>query len=501
MHDESGRNQATQQHAVVIAGGGPTGLVLASELAIARVDVALVERRDTQELAGTRAGGCHARTLELFDQRGIVERFLSEGQRVQATSLGANFLDISDFPTRHNYTLALAQNRIERILADRVAELGVPVYRGREVASFHHDDEGVAVALSDGTVLRAKYLVGCDGGRSVVRKQAGIDFPGWEASTSYLIAEVDMTEEPAWGLRRDEKGVYGLGKLGEGPRVRAVLREDELREGSEPTLEDLRAALIARYGTDFGVHNATWLSRFTDMTRQAAAYRLRRVLLAGDAAHVHSPNGGQGLNLGVHDAMNLGWKLAQVVHGTSPGSLLDSYHTERHAAGARALRTTMAITALSRGDERSNALRDIVADMLTMDEPRKRYAALLTGLDVHYDLGPGHPLLGRRMPDLELVTESGPTRVFALLHAARPLLLDFGGAIDIAPWQARVRLVRARYDGVLELPALGVVSAPQAALVRPDGYVAWVGDGTQSGLREALDRWFGPATLGQSEHA
>jgi 2-polyprenyl-6-methoxyphenol hydroxylase-like FAD-dependent oxidoreductase len=493
MHDESGRKVAMTKHAVVIAGGGPTGLMLAAELALARVDVAIVERRESQDLAGSRAGGLHARTIEVLDQRGIADRFLSQGQVMQIAAFGQAPLDISDFPTRHNYGLALWQNHIERILADRVSELSVPIYRGREVTGFAQDDTGVDVALEGGQSLRAKYLVGCDGGRSLIRKRAGIDFPGWDPSISYLIAEVEMIEEPAFGVRRDEKGTFALGKL-EGGRVRVVLREEHVGQGDEPTLRDLQGSLIALYGTDFGVRNATWLSRFTDMTRQAASYRSGRVLLAGDAAHVHSPMGGQGLNLGVQDAVNLGWKLAQVVHGTSPETLLDTYHAERHPVGARVLRTTMAQTALSRGDERMEAVRETMSELLRMDEPRKRYAAMMSGLDIHYDLGEGHPLLGRRMPNLELVTTGDPQQVFTLLHDARPVLLHLGepGACDIAPWEDRVRRIDARYAGVWELPVLGAVSAPTAVLIRPDGHVAWVGDGTDKGLRDALITWFGP---------
>jgi hypothetical protein len=262
----------------------------------------------------------------------------------------------------------------------------------------------------------------------------------------------------------------------------------------EPTLEDLRSGLVAVYGTDFGIHNPTWITRFSDVTRQAAAYRKGRVLLAGDAAHVHSPVGGQGLNIGVQDAVNLGWKLAQVVKGISPEGLLDTYHAERHPVAARVLRTTMAQVALMRPDDRTDALRDSVAELLSMDEPRRRFAAMMSGLDVHYDLGEGHPLLGRRMPDLDVLTADGPLRVFTLLHAARPVLLNLGepGAFDITPWADRVPLVEASYDGTWELPALGPVAAPSAVLIRPDGYVAWVGDGTQVGLADALTTWFGP---------
>ena len=493
MREGATGGETGTRHAVVIVGGGPTGLMLAGELALAKVDVAVVERRTCHELTGVRAGGLHARTIEVLDQRGIAGRFLAQGKVMQIASFGQVPLDLSDFPTRHNYGLALWQDRIEAVLADWVAELAVPIYRGVEVTGFVQDEAGVDVALSDGRVLRAGYLVGCDGGRSMVRKRAGIEFAGWDASVSYMIAEVEMREEPAFGLRRDERGTYALGKLEDG-RVRVVLREDRVGHGDAPTLDELRGALVALYGTDFGLRAATFLSRFTDVTRQADRYREGRVLLAGDAAHVHSPMGGQGLNLGVQDAVNLGWKLAQVVRGTSPERLLDSYHSERHPVGARVLRATMAQTALSRGDERMTAVRETIAEMLRMDEPRRRYAGMMSGLDIRYDLGEGHPLLGRRMPDLEVVTDEGPRRVFELLHAARPVLLNLGapGACEIAAWADRVRRVDARYAGAWELPVIGVVSTPTAVLIRPDGHVAWVGEGREDGLLDALTAWFGP---------
>jgi 2-polyprenyl-6-methoxyphenol hydroxylase-like FAD-dependent oxidoreductase len=468
-------------------------MMLAAELALARVDVAIVERRATQDLAGSRAGGLHARTIEVLDQRGVADRFLSRGQVMQVTTFATAPLDISDFPTRHNYGLALWQNEFERILAPWVEELGVAFLRGREVTDFARDDAGVDVTLSDGQALRAKYLVGCDGGRSLIRKKAGIDFPGWDPSITYLIAECEMAAEPPWGLCRDERGVHGLGKLDGGKRVRLVSNERQIKQG-EPTLDELREALFAAWGSDFGVHNVTYLSRFSDMTRQAASYRNDRVLLAGDAAHVHSPVGGQGLNLGVQDAVNLGWKLAQVMNGTSPETLLDTYQSERHPIGARVLRHTLAQTAVNRGDERTNALRETIADLMKMDEPRKRYAAMMSGLDIRYDLGEGHPLLGRRMPDLEVVTEGGPRRAFTLLHEARPVLLNLGEPLDIAPWANRVKRVDARYAGAWELPVLGAVAAPAAVLLRPDGHVAWVGEGTDEGLRNALTTWFGAAS-------
>jgi 3-(3-hydroxy-phenyl)propionate hydroxylase len=272
-----------------------------------------------------------------------------------------------------------------------------------------------------------------------------------------------------------------------------VLLEAEVEHAGDPTLQDLRGALVAAYGTDFGAHSPTRLSRFTDMTRQAVAYRAGRVLLAGDAAHVHSPAGGQGLNIGAQDAVNLGWKLAQVIRGASPESLLDTYHAERHPVGARVLRNTMAQVALNHIDDRSVALREAVLELLSMDEPRKRTAGMISGLDIHYDLGEGHPLLGRRMPDLDLQTADGQTRVFALLHDARPVLLTLGdpGGFDIAPWVDRVHLVEGVYDGEWDLPVIGVVSAPGAVLIRPDGYVAWTGSLTDPTLPDALTTWFG----------
>jgi 2-polyprenyl-6-methoxyphenol hydroxylase-like FAD-dependent oxidoreductase len=488
-------------HAVVIAGAGPTGLMLAAELALAGVDVVVVERRPSQDLAGSRAGGLHARTIEVLDQRGIADRFLAEGQVAQVAAFAGVPLDISEFPTRHPYGLGLWQNHIERILAGWADELGVPILRGREVTGLAQDGTGVAVELDEAGPLRAEYLVGCDGGRSLVRKAAGIGFPGWDPTTSALLAEVELAEEPTWGIHTDEVGIHSFGRVeyeirdGEivyadsGP-VRVMVTEADVGNTAEPTLRDLSEALIAIWGTDYGVHSPTWITRFTDMTRQAEAYRDGRVLLAGDAAHVHSPVGGQGLNIGVQDAVNLGWKLAQVVKDVSPDSLLDTYHAERHPVAARVLRNTMAQIALRRPDDRIEALNGVVSELLSMDEPRRRFAGMMSGLDVHYDLGEGHPLLGRRIPDLDLVTAGGPLRVFTLLHEARPLLLALD-ASDLSSWADRVQVVDARYDGEWELPVLGTVPAPSAVLVRPDGHVAWVGEGTDVGLAEAVTTWFG----------
>lgn len=492
--DESGA--VTAEHAVVIAGGGPTGLMLAAELALAEVDVVVVERRTTQFVDGSRAGGLHSRTLEVLDQRGVADRFVSAGTTHPFVFDGGVMLDLSDFPTRHNHLLALWQSEFEPILAGWVDELGVPVLRGREVTGFTQDDSGVDLELDDDTAIRARYLVGCDGGRSRVRKAAGIDFVGLDPSTAWLIAEVEMVD-PELGMRREGGGIGPVDPAGGGGPYRVVLPRPYVAEVGEPTLDDLRAALVDAYGSDFGADDPTWISRFTDMARQADPYRKGRVLLAGDAAHVHPPQGGQGLNVGVQDAVNLGWKLAQVVEGVSPETLLDSYQAERHPVGARVQEHTKAQVALAQPDERHQALRESMAALLAMEEPRRHAVGMLSGLDIHYDLGEGHPLLGRRVPDLDLQTAEGATTVFALLHAARPVLLNLGepGRFDLGPWADRVRVVDATHDGPWELPVIGPVDAPSAVLIRPDGYVAWVGEPVDTDLTRALEAWFGPPSV------
>ncbi len=480
---------------MIIVGGGPTGLMLAAELALAGIDVVILERRSTGELVGTRARGVHTRTIEIFDQRGIAERFLAEGQTVQRMSFADVALDIAGLPTRHPYTLALSQAHLERILRGWVEELRVPIRYGVEVTGFEQDDDGVDVRLVDGSELRAAYLVGADGGRSVIRKTAGIDFPGAAATRSYLIGEGEVAEHPPAGLRQDDIGIHGINPLDAERLVGFIVTEQEVGPVDDPTGPDLSAALTAVYGKDFGI-SPTWISRFTDAARQAAEYRRGRVLVAGDAAHIHPPTGGQGIGLGLQDAVNLGWKLAQVVRGTSPATLLDSYHGERHPATARVIQNVLTQAYLQRSDTRTEAVRATFAEVLTSPGPRTRLAGLLTGLDVDHGSGDGHPLLGRRMPDLELITPQGPQRVFELLHPAVPLLIDFGQSrdLDITRWAGRVRRVDAEQADGWVLPVVGPVPAPAAVLVRPDGHVAWVGDGTPSGLHDALTRWFGPPT-------
>ncbi len=474
------------EYEVVIAGGGPTGLMLAGELALQGIAAVVIERRDDQGVQAARAGGLHARTIEIFDQRGIAGRFLAEGKTAPVAGFAGVSLDISDFPTRHPYGLALWQRHIERILAEWVAELGVPIRRGLEVTGFTQGADGVDVALSDGQSLGAQYLVGCDGGRSLVRKAAGIAFTGSDPTVSNLIAEASLAEEPPqWGIRRDALGIHALSREDDGT-ARVLVTEKEIGAG-EPTLDELKTAMTEVYGSDFGVHAVTWLSRFSDATRQAETYRLARVLLAGDAAHTHPPDGGQGLQLGVQDAVNLGWKLAQVIRGVSADGVLDTYHAERHPVAARALRTAMASVALRPQDDRTKAVRDTLAWLIGMDEPRKQFAGLLSGLGLRYDAGEGHPLIGRRRPDLDLSVGGRTVRVYDLMHDAPWLLIDFGIGISIPDG---VRRIEATYVGPWDLPVIGDVAAPGAVLVRPDGYVAWAGDTGGPGLADALGLWF-----------
>ena len=470
--------------------------MLAAELSLARIGVVILERRSSGDMVGTRARGVHARTMEIFDQRGIADRFLAEGQTVQRMSFADVALDIAGLPTRHPYTLGLSQTLLERILRGWVAELQVPIRYGVEVIAFDQDDGGVNARLVDDSDLRAKFLVGADGGRSVIRKAAGIDFPGAAATRSYLIGEGEVTEQPPTGMRRDEIGIHGVNFLYLERQVGFLVTEREVGPAGEPTAPDLSMALRAVYGTDFGI-SPRWISRFTDAARQAADYRRGRILIAGDAAHIHPPTGGQGIGLGLQDAVNLGWKLAQVVRGVSSATLLDSYHGERHPATARVIQNVLTQALLQRSDTRTAAVRATFAEVLGSAAPRAQMAGLLTGLDVDYGSGDGHPVLGHRMPDLDLITSQGPRRVFELLHRAQPLLIDFGepgGHLDIARWADRVQRIDAEPAHGWILPVIGAVPDPAAVLIRPDGYVAWVGDGTRSGLEEALTAWFGAPT-------
>lgn len=494
--DQAGNPEPFAVHDVLIVGAGPTGLALAGELALAGVDVAVIERRKDQRITGTRALGLHSRVIEMLDQRGIADRFIAAGTAYPFVHFHVP-LDISDFPTRHNYLLALPQSRTEQLLAEWVAELPVKFYRGTDAVALAGGADFVEVTLATRARLRGAYVVGCDGGQSMVRKSAGIGFPGWPASTSWLMAEVRTRDEPIWGFHIDGAGAqHAIARADDESHARMVLVEPVVGDG-RPTLDDVRQVLMAAYGTDFGIHSPVWISRFTDMARQADRYRSGRVLLAGDAAHIHGPLGGQGLGIGVQDAMNLGWKLAQVVKGQSPEPLLDTYQLERHPVGARVLENTMALSAARRTDPQSRALSRYFAEMLAFEEPRVRIVAEISGLGTCYDLGEGHPLLGKRMPDLDLVTGSGAKRLYTLLHDARPVLLNLGGQPEsrFQAWTDRVQFVDASCDAPCILPVDGKIPAPPLVLLRPDGYVAWAGNYDDASLEDALERWFGPASI------
>ncbi|XDV69314.1 FAD-dependent monooxygenase (plasmid) [Streptomyces sp. R33] len=495
---------------VVIAGAGPTGLMLACELRLAGVDVVVVERL-AERTGESRAGGIHSRTLEVLDQRGILDRFLAVGELQPVGHFSGLYLDFDESESRHPYPLMILQSDIERLLEEWAAELGVQVRRSSEVSGIRQDEDGVTVELGTeqpaAATLRARYLVGCDGGRSTVRKLAGIDFPGTEATMTALIGDVelpDLPEDYVW-VRRCAGGDYSAIAFEPG-WFRVITSEyDRVADRDEtPTFEQLRESLIRVAGTDFGMNSPRWVSRFNDAARQAAEYRVGRVLLAGDAAHIHFPAGGQGLNMGVQDAVNLGWKLASVVRGQAPESLLDSYHAERHPVGERVLHNTRAQSALARPGAQTDALREVFGSLMVFDDVNRHLRLMLTALDIRYPVDVDHPLAGRRVPDADLKTPEGTIGVYDLLHAGRPVLLDLSGSAALAAvagaWADRVDFVEARSeDGSWPVPAIDEVPAPAAVLIRPDGHVAWATDDgvpDTSALRTALTTWFGPARQG-----
>ncbi|GAB2642594.1 rifampin monooxygenase [Kribbella swartbergensis] len=470
---------------VIIAGGGPTGFMLAAELRLHDVRVLVVEK-DEQPTPVVRSLGLHVRSIEVMDQRGVLDRFLEHGTKYP---LGGFFAGISKpspvgLDTAHGYVLGLPQTITDRLLAERATELGTEVRRGSAVIGLTQDENGVTAELADGTRLQSRYLVGCDGGRSTARKLLGVGFPGEPSRNDTLLGEMKVTASPetlaaANAEVRKTQLRFGSMPLGDGEYRIGVPAADVAEDRTvPPTLEEFKRQLQVYAGTDFGVHSPRWLSRFGDATRLAERYRVGRVFLAGDAAHIHPPTGGQGLNLGIQDALNLGWKLAAAINGWAPEDLLDTYHTERHPWAADVLNNTKAQMELMSTDPGPQAVRRLLAELMDFENVNRYLIEKITAIAIRYDFGEGHELLGRRLRDLEL--KQG--RLYDRMHDGRGLLLDQTGRLSVEGWSDRINHVIDTSED-LDAPAV---------LLRPDGHVAWLGENQQD-LVPHLTKWFGPA--------
>ncbi|MGF0316135.1 rifampin monooxygenase [Nocardia fluminea] len=468
---------------VIVVGGGPTGMMLAAELRLHAVRVLVLEK-DAEPTKIVRSLGLHARSIEIMEQRGLLDRFLALGRQ---HPLGGFFAGIpapapERLDTTHPYVLAIPQPRTDQLLSEHASALGAQIRRGTEVVGLDRHDDAVTVELADGTRLRARYLVGCDGGRSTVRRLLGIAFPGEPSRAETLLGEMALTASPDTITEvmtevRKTQLRFGAMPLTDGVyRVLAPAAGVAEDRAVAPTFEEMKRQLIATAGTDFGAHSPRWLSRFGDGTRQAEHYRVGRVLLAGDAAHIHPPTGGQGLNLGVQDAFNLGWKLAAEINGWAPANLLDTYESERHPVAADVLDNTRAQMELMSLDAGPQAVRRLMSQLMEFDEVSRYLTEKIIATAIRYDFGENDSLLGRRLRDIAL--RRG--RLYAQMHAGRGLLLDQTGNLSVQGWSDRV-------DHIVDVSE--ELDAP-AVLLRPDGHVAWVGRDQQD-LLDHLPVWFG----------
>jgi 2-polyprenyl-6-methoxyphenol hydroxylase-like FAD-dependent oxidoreductase len=492
---------------VIIAGAGPTGLTLATELRRGGANVLLLDRRPNRGVDGSRAAGMQPRTVEMLDQRGVAERFLAAGPPSNLGNFAGIRLDYSTLPSRFPYAINIMQAETEQLLEEIAAELGAPVHWSMEVTGARQVGDGFQVTVEgpNGTeALCGSYLVGCDGGHSTVRKLAGVGFPGTDATMACLIGDVELDEPPQRPLFLDrrESGLITAIQFRPGwYRVVTSERERSADPDSPVTIDELRASALRVAGTDFGMHSPRWLSHFGDAIRQADRYRVGRVLLAGDAAHIHLPAGGQGMNMGMQDAFNLGWKLAAVIRGDAPDELLDTYHGERHSADADILKVIRGQSVLCDPNPRTADLYEIFTHLVGFDDVDRYLSAKLSGLDMRYPIAGGHPLLGRRVPDVSIHCDGAPSRIYNLLHPAKAVLLDLSASEQlytaVSGWKGRVEVVQASCSSdPWEVPGAEAISVPTAILIRPDGYVCWVNDADRhlSLLQESLTTWCGPST-------